>query len=352
MTTPTTLLAVSLSSLIGLISLLASLCVLLEAGADWRAEGGESTKIVTRIQVILQFPILLLSACYLFLPVLSTSFYGNDASCQWQGFAMQFSVSATVFLDWSLSLVYLLMIRIQMPEAEFRRVEKYVHAILWPFSLIPAIVLLQKRAYQLESGHICWMGRQCDPKQDNDCVVDNELNALDLVRSGMYCVAVLYTLFSLYTMTQVYRLAKRQNTDAGTILARKGLFYASSLLVIQTLRLVLVLVSIVGWSSDTIDEFDSCTMGLVGLSNMLVFMYRRTNIRTGYGRLVCRVLHLCCCCLCCGYQAGYGESKESSDESGEGRDLFASSNGMEENCSNPRLSIIKEETELDEQEQT
>jgi len=54
--------AAAVSVVIGILSFASSSCVLLKAVADWRSE---SSKITTRIQIVFQIPLLLVSVSYM-----------------------------------------------------------------------------------------------------------------------------------------------------------------------------------------------------------------------------------------------------------------------------------------------
>jgi len=101
--------AIELSTLItpstfGLISFLSCICVALEAWADWRAQGSDS-RIVTRIQVVLQVPLALFSLSFMssiFLANYDPSVYfGNDSTCQVNGFLLHVGSLGAICVDMS-----------------------------------------------------------------------------------------------------------------------------------------------------------------------------------------------------------------------------------------------------------
>jgi len=56
--------------------------------------------------------------------------FGNDTTCQLQGFLVQFGLQSSVGVDSVLSLTYLLMIRAQWKEEQLRKLEKWIHIVV------------------------------------------------------------------------------------------------------------------------------------------------------------------------------------------------------------------------------
>jgi len=92
-------------------------------------------------------------------------------------------------------------------------------------------------------------------------------------------MCLFHLLFSVFAMCTIYKIAK-----SGTSVARKGLLYAAGVVVAQMPQLVTTLIGIFV-SIDAIAFLSSCTVPLIGIFNMLVFVYRR-RMRTVYGKWV------------------------------------------------------------------
>jgi len=87
-------------------------------------------------------------------------------------------------------------------------------------------------------------------------------------------------------MCRVFRFATR-NSSQGTIrLARKGLFYAATVTVVQLpLHCIMVFNFAFGGRDWTAATLAACTVPLAGFLNMIVFMLYRRKMMTGYGRV-------------------------------------------------------------------
>jgi len=86
------------------LSFFACICTALEAVMDWRL-GKDS--IVTRIQAVMQAPIIMYSIALIFGTSLSSEGwlgFGSAATCSAQGFAILLAVSTGLLLDMAISL--------------------------------------------------------------------------------------------------------------------------------------------------------------------------------------------------------------------------------------------------------
>jgi len=139
-----------------------------------------------------------------------------------QGILFQFSCVAGMEIDLVLSLTYLLMIKCQWREEQFQSIGKRFHWVVWPVALGPALWLLALGDYDLNTDDLCWISGCAN---NLFC----RMNAALYVRSGTYVLSGFHLIFSIYTMANIYR--HMQNTSP--TLARRGLLYASSVIVVQ-----------------------------------------------------------------------------------------------------------------------
>jgi len=308
---------------LALLSLLSCLCTFVESAAD------RSPKLVTRIQYWMQLPLASMSLA-LFLsripaPRQYPGGHGSEATCQVQGFLYQVGLMGGMGWDLSLSLSYLLMIQQKWQEEDLQRLEPYLHAILWPLAVLPA----------------AWAGIQGGYALIFDnCYIDKNSPTVWL-QQATSLLALSHFLGSVYVISRVYRFALDHAAHTSSrIVARKGLLYASSILVLQIPHLVTKLVRLAGGRNDVLYAATSCTIPLAGFLNMLVFLMYRSEMYTRYGRLV----HCLLCRQC------WPNDAEASDDDYDPRlwvlnhrDLFASSQEEEEPKKFPSLESIPEE---------
>jgi len=272
----------------GLLSILACLCVLSEATADWRAQGNDC-KIVTRIQVFLQIPLCIMSLVFGLSSLFMSRDFGNDETCQIQGGFAQFALIGGIGMDMSLSLVYLLIIKCAWQERQFRAFEKWFHIITWPSALVPAIYLYARKAYA-NTTHLCWIAA-CHG--DTWCAYQHRIALL--FQSGVHVLSLLHMIFSIYVICQVFQFATGSQQQASRMVARRGMFYAGGMLVVQLpFFLVRAAGYLFGFNNRGLSSVAGSTIPLAGFLNMLVFMMGRREMRTGYGWMWRRILDFVC----------------------------------------------------------
>jgi len=260
----------------GLLSFLACLCT-------WGECRTEASSVVARIQYWMQFPLGLLSLTYALAWITAESDsalgLGNSVTCQVQGVLYQFSLVGSMGLDVFLSLYYLLLIQQQWSEDRLSRLPSYVHALVWPVALIPAVVGLWG-GYSMMLA-VCWM-----PPDGNVLWIRHWTNGL----------ALLHYSFSCYVMVRVYKFAvDHAASRSSLVVARKGMLYAGSITLIQTPHLLYKMAQLAGFSNEKISVATCVTIPLAGLLNMLVFILYRTEMQTRYGRVVRRLVFGCGC---------------------------------------------------------
>jgi len=305
----------------GLLSFLACLCVALEAGADWRA--GDS-KMVTRIQCWLQIPMSILSLMY------GLSFVLQDAShdantCQVQGMLTQFGMVGCFGMDLSLSLSYLLVVKCAWSEEQLRSLEKWLHMVVWPLAVGPAVYLAIHRDYAM-APHLCWIAN-CNG--DAWCQLQHQ-RAL-WYRSGVHLLSLVHVSFSVYVISQVFAVMAAAQPGQETVrkVARRAILYAGSVLVVQLPFSLVKLASLfVAFDARSVGALAGSTIPLAGLLNLLVFMLNRRNMRTTYGWMWRRLLDALCCI----------RPTEEAPLQLMARDLFATT-VVEEN-DNPELKVL------------
>jgi hypothetical protein len=80
---------------------------------------------------------------------------GNVASCNFQGFLLQFAIGAPLY-NCSLSLYYVLVIRYNWTNARLAKIERFVHAFIITFTLGTSIAGLPLTMYN-QLGNVCWV---------------------------------------------------------------------------------------------------------------------------------------------------------------------------------------------------
>jgi len=281
-----------LSSGFGLLSLLSSICVALEAAADWR-ERGKDTKIFTRIQLVLQLPLSCIGLMYLLTMFMSnyhpSLYFGNDVTCQTQGFLLFVGFEMAILLDLFLSITYMLMIKCQWQEDQFRRIEKWVHVVSWPIVIGSGLYVLHQRGIAPTSS-ICWL-KNCE-KIDPVCQQENQ--KVLLIKSFVDITALFHLGFSIYIMTTVYKFTQQATSQIGSVVAQRGFCYPGTIVVIQVPYLITAAFKCIH-SSASLITLSASTLALGGLLNMLVFLLYRRNMKTAYGRFVRKVVDSLAC---------------------------------------------------------
>jgi len=195
---------------------------------------------------------------------------------------MQFGVVASMGFDLCLSFCYLLMVQGQWNERDFKQLEKWMHGVIWPLAVIPAMYLLSQQMYG-PSQDVCWI---INCAGDPFCRLQNSQSLI--FRSGVHVLSIFHFFFSIYVMTRVYNFATHQRESTRRSFARRGLLYASTVAVVQVPLLMLKIASLVSrWQpSRPLTALTASTIPLGGFLLMLVFMINRRNMQTCYGRLV------------------------------------------------------------------
>jgi len=283
-------LSLYMSQPLGILSFLACLLVALESAGDWRAPG--ETKLVTRIQFAFQWPLGMLSLMYgtSFALMDVPFFWGTPASCQVQGFLVHASITAAIFVDLVMSLCYLLMVEWQWQEQQLKRLEPWFHMLVWPAALGPAVYLLVQQMYA-PAVHMCWIA-SC--KDDPGCKMQHH-EAL-LFRTSLHLLALFHVCFSVYVIARVYHYTTASHHEACRAVARRGLWYAASVMVVHVPQLVAKFVGLLtGGDNPSINALTACTPPCAGIFNMMVFMMYRREMKTLYGKVWRKILDVLVC---------------------------------------------------------
>ena len=94
---------------------------------------------------------------------------GNQATCDAQGFIVQFSIAGTLYMA-ALQLQYLLVIKYGWKDREVARREKWFHAVPIAFGLATAVSALVLRQYNTANWD-CWIAplpQDCTPSVEGE----------------------------------------------------------------------------------------------------------------------------------------------------------------------------------------
>jgi len=286
------------------VSILAIACTLSETVADVRLRQDTS---VIRVLLSYQLPLLGMHAAQLLgqtpMPASDDKWgaIGTMGTCEAQGFVLLASQLGTLLWDACLSTVFLLMVRYNWTESKLRRLERFMHIVIWPLALLLPIHPLRHHMFN-SNFEMCVIGdvpNNCEEGAE-DCVAQ-DADAIFMALFGL--VPVVVGGYSILVMLLIYRKIRhlerrnRQYDVEGAPVSRrlstktgyKGLLFASTLLV-STLGVTVdtILYSVFDIQSIPMAAFAFSMMGLLGFFNMLVFLARRREMRTAYGRLVRR----------------------------------------------------------------
>ena len=142
---------------------------------------------------------------------------------------------------------------------------KRLHILIRPLFLTPASYLGAKQVYSFAQ-HICWIG-SC--KGVSWCAFEHR-KAL-IVRSIVHFVSLIIV-FSIYVIFQLFEFATGpRHQPFFRRVARKGLFYTSSAMVVQIPLLTVELIAfLLGINSRGLSAFTDCPIPLIGFLNVLV----------------------------------------------------------------------------------
>lgn len=328
-------LALILPRITAIISLFAVVCVALEAYSDIlatrqgssvvttrsnrvRASTNNSTSTITRIQLFYQIPLF----CHALAFALGTTpapseldvwgAAGNTATCEAQGFLLQFGIFGNIGWDVALSTAYLLMVRYNMPSARLLSLEKYYHLIIWPIVLLLCIYPLIMDMYNMNHS-VCWL-----ESYPNDCVGDEcergaGASLMQTIASGF---GVLHLLYSIAVMMSIYcgirgledrnrrygsRSFGEENNPTPTnrrysrAVAVQGMLYAGGMILTTLPTAAYIIVyNLTGLWSPGFGIFATSLTPLMGYVNFVIFIRGRSveDCQTQYGKLM-RRLHSC-----------------------------------------------------------
>jgi len=157
-----------------LVSFLACCGTAVETWGDHR-KGCRS--VVSRTQFVLQFPLFGYYIAYMVGSNASPQgsplwgAWGTVATCEEQGALVQVAVLSFVPLDMFISAVMILIFRYNWTEIKLRRVEKWVHIVMWPFvvagTVIPGVLKLHNTSWER-----CWLDEVpsgCHEQETAEC---------------------------------------------------------------------------------------------------------------------------------------------------------------------------------------
>jgi len=223
--------------------------------------------------------------------------YGTWGTCEAQGFILFIGHLGTMLWDAALSTVFLLMVRYGWNEAKLRKVELWMHVIIWPIAIIIPVYPLHNDLY----GHFETCKMDSEPTrcpEGETCEHDSMAKLVIAIFSLSPFVAGIY---SMYVMLSIYMKVcalahdiRSRNPNPTAVSRRltkalgwKGILYASTLL----FGTFLVTYGAVAYTiTQTINiprlAVSYSILGLLGTFNMLVFVMRRDTMRTAYGHKV------------------------------------------------------------------
>lgn len=344
---------------LGLLTLLASICPMMEAWADHRAGKGSPISRVI-------FSAMVGSVCrciaYVFgslatptneleanMPWWLSS--GSVTTCNIQGFFSVWGGLTLAAWDTVLSIFYVLTIRFSLTDDQLRKIEfRFLHLIIWPCTTAFSIAALLTASYNSITDY-CWLATS-----PQSCVMGQNIEELppctrgrhSLPFTGIYFSVIFVAMFvAALSMILIYQtvlhreeLNKRYSFEVGVRskgervgsslrsssgpsvstksvsgevhlhrrsreVAIQGLWYASTIIVSALPLSVVKLVYFFSGSTELISSQTSMHLcNIHGFLYLYTFLRRRTQLRTSYGRFVRWLLFDCigsvlsrlCCC--------------------------------------------------------
>eukprot|EP00339_Tiarina_fusa_P021964 CAMPEP_0117074690 /NCGR_PEP_ID=MMETSP0472-20121206/52628_1 /TAXON_ID=693140 ORGANISM="Tiarina fusus, Strain LIS" /NCGR_SAMPLE_ID=MMETSP0472 /ASSEMBLY_ACC=CAM_ASM_000603 /LENGTH=633 /DNA_ID=CAMNT_0004799827 /DNA_START=140 /DNA_END=2041 /DNA_ORIENTATION=+ len=359
-------LALILPRITAIISLFAVACVATEAWQDLRIEKSKkgvvrrgnrirsnavasNVSTITNIQLWYQLPLF----CHAMAFALGTTTapegfgiwgaVGNTATCEAQGFLLQFGIFGVMGWDVALSTAYLMMVRYLVADFRLQSWEKYYHMVIWPSVLAICIIPLVQDMYNFNHS-VCWLESYPNDCVDDECIrgegaaswqtLASFAGVLHLVYSITVMVCIYCSIRGLETrrqqrfssnfdstssQTREIDATRQSRTSSGTTaamaldrhysraVATQGMLYSSGM-IITTLptAIYIVLWNLTGLWSPGFGIFATSMTPLMGYVNFVIFMRNRkaTDCRTRYGRFLRRAhswiwdYQLFCRCHC------------------------------------------------------
>ena len=336
-----------LPRLTGLLSLLAVICVSMEAHADRRIHKEQqqtttsfntpsgrrsmNAALVTSIQFWYQLPL----SCHALAFVLGTTpaphnehiwgAYGNLGTCEAQGVVMNIGIYASLMWDAALSAVFLLIVRYKFDTARLVIWARHYHLVVWPITLVLCILPLVWGMFNFNYT-VCWL-----ESYPNNCVEDG-IECIRGAGASMFQtfasgVAVIHLVYSISVMVMLYcsirniedqvlinrnvgpssqrnlgPSSQNPNVSSSTLtnnsnsaqarrisrlIGQQGILYASGIVITYVPMVINVLLfNLFGVWNNIYGTFATTMFPLFGFVNFVVFMRKRklADCQTAYGR--------------------------------------------------------------------
>jgi hypothetical protein len=306
------------------ISVIGSYIIIREVLKDHRLKRGEA---VPRVLLAMSFADVIFSLGW-FLgswPCPSEITYlwgnvGNIATCNFQGFLIQFGLMASPLFNISLAFFFLLMVRYNWSDNRLRKLEPWIHGSIWTFALAASIFPIPLELYNtgfttcwFESGYEdCGEGVPCTRGEDAwiYAVAFTVFPVLTCVMLSAVIMGMIYCYVhetekksrryaGSQTATEVTPESSSSQTanhreaiSRSRIVATQGMFYCGGFLLTYTLHSINTLVF---YTTDLANYwfyfFSNLLLPLQGLFNAMVFV-RNREMKTPEGKFFKRLV--CC----------------------------------------------------------
>jgi hypothetical protein len=264
---------------------------------------------------------------------------GNIASCNFQGFLLQFAIGAPLYNS-SLALFYLMIIKYNWTNKKLGCIEKAVHAFILIFAVGTSIVLLPLKQYN-HVGAVCWVvgtpqgcGHSTNIPSDIPCDRGDYayLYGLLLFYGPLWVCVLLCIIFLTIIFFEVKKTHERLSryghqrhrlSRSGSdtkLVASQSLLYTLSFFITWTPSTIW---SVAHWFNITAPWLDICSATiepLQGFINLLVFVRRRPRSKEKIRSVLRKILP----CFTFGTTIMFGESMTTIG-SGHGRKRNSSS---------------------------
>ena len=299
-----------------MISILSSICILMETWADLRAGVGTT---VTRILFSLQLGLIPAMVCYFIgswaAPTHAESnalgARGTIATCEAVGFVLNFGNFVAIQWDIALSITYVLMIRYNTPVDKLKKMEYYFHGIIWSIGLAASIPPLFLDLYN-ENWEICGLDVSPHTCIDDGNCFRGDPEILPIFQAIVVFVSLLGIGISAFAMVSIYLYARKlearnsiyssgelshnrsSNQEVSTRIAWQGIMYSGAILLSYLPSAIHLFIDIAfGMWSSWFSVFEVALRTLYGFFYLLVFLRQRPmdNMRTTYGRFIRRLVY-------------------------------------------------------------
>jgi len=194
-------------------------------------------------------------------------------------------------------MCFLLIVCYEWQEEDLEDIELYFHGFIWPLGIGMAGYGLIYDVFQYDR-EICWVSADVPKVYEEDMAhshcLNPQLSHVQLLENVIALIILIHSCFTIYSIDSIYRKSASLPLEIRRGLARKGMLYALVIAIGSVPSLVASgWVAATGRDTPVTDAlFSTMTLwlSLVGFVDMLIFLWRREEMKSKYGSRVVTIL--------------------------------------------------------------